>query len=198
MVTFEWLEKHGKALQLINLISISIHWISWRSVGSVNLASWNLHDPSQLGKDTPQPRRCPQVEVLSDLPGCRTHRWLGDSLEGPSWRDGGNVMYCRNERCMRPQVFFITHFYILWVFWTTSSDHTSRISLCGRIMIHVLYISQNIGCSSFLVSSVFMCFFWGNLIDAHIGTVVMPILQLLDLTCCSKACDAKLVVKLGD
>ena len=65
-------------------------------------------------------------------------------------------------------------------------------------MIHVLYISQNIGCSSFLVSSVFMCFFWGNLIDAHIGTVVMPILQLLDLTCCSKACDAKLVVKLGD
>ena len=45
----------------------------------------------------------------------------------------------------------------------------------------------------------FILFFLGNLIDAHIvGTVVMPILQLLDLTCCSKACDAKLVVKLGD
>ena len=53
-------------------------------------------------------------------------------------------------------------------------------------------ISQDIGCSSF-------CFLLGSLIDAHIvGTVVMPILQLLDLTCCSKACDAKLVVKLGD
>ena len=41
--------------------------------------------------------------------------------------------------------------------------------------------------------------FLGNLIDAHIvGTVVMPILQLLDLTCCSKACDAKLVFRLED
>ena len=29
-------------------------------------------------------------------------------------------------------------------------------------------------------------------------SAVMPILQLLDLTCCSKACDAKPVVKLGD
>ena len=53
----------------------------------------------------------------------------------------------------------------------------------------------------FFISRIFSfhVFFWGNLIDAHIvGTVVMPILQLLDLTCCSKACDAKLVVKLGD
>ena len=37
------------------------------------------------------------------------------------------------------------------------------------------------------------------MIDAHIvGTAVMPILQLLDLICCFKACDAKPVVKLGD
>ena len=86
--------------------------------------------------------------------------------------------------------------YYIFLYFEYFEPHlvtTRRItySLCGRIMIHVLYISQNIGCSSF-------CFF-GNLIDAHIvGTVVMPILQLSDLTCCSKACDAKPVVKLGD
>ena len=50
-----------------------------------------------------------------------------------------------------------------------------------------------------LISRIFGLVFLGNLIDAHIvGTAVMPILQLLDLTCCSKACDAKPVVKLGD
>ena len=44
----------------------------------------------------------------------------------------------------------------------------------------------------------FILFFLGNLIGAHIVGTVMEILQLLDLTCCSKACDAKPVVKLGD
>ena len=68
-------------------------------------------------------------------------------------------------------------------------------------MIHYHVLSQNIGCSDALHFSYlqFSCFFLGNLIDAHIvGTVVMPILQLLDLTCCSKACDAKLVFRLED
>ena len=58
-------------------------------------------------------------------------------------------------------------------------------------MIHVLIEVKT--------SDVLHFVFLGNLIGAHIvGTVVMPILQLLDLTCCSKACDAKPVVKLGD
>ena len=93
----------------------------------------------------------------------------------------------------------LLYIFILWVFWTISSDHTGRItySLCGDYDSCI--ISQNIGFSSFLVSLVFTFFFGGNLIDAQIvGTVVMPILPLLDLTCCSGACDAKPVVKLGD
>ena len=81
----------------------------------------------------------------------------GDSLEGPSWRDGGNA--------------------------------------CGRNFPGVL--SQNIGCPSFLVSSFFTYFLGVNQVWS-MPSAVMPILQLLDLTCCSKACDAKPVVKLGD
>ena len=69
LLSNDW-KKHGKALQFIN---ININSLDFLKICRIcQLGKLEPPDPSQLGKDTPQPRRCPQLQVLSDLPGCRT------------------------------------------------------------------------------------------------------------------------------
>ena len=153
-------------------------------------------DPSQL-QDAPQPRRRPQLQVLSDLPGCRTQGWLGDSLEGPSWRT--NVKF---STCRRPQVLLYFNCFEPYLVTTQVGQHI----VCVDVLWCIMNVKTTHGYRVFFIFSIFrysafmhflmvvtkfdQCPYSGHCRESNSATI--------DLTCCSKACDAKLVVRLKD